>query len=517
MFRHMQRRHCGWWAAAILSAALSACGGGSEGKAGVPLPPQAPSVGFPPAAPPASPQPPPSAPVVPEPSTPPSATAKPRVVVSMRATNGMNPFHEYFRASGPLYQGREPDSVTPEVLAEFDIGPAQIIDLAITGTPEGNYAANRHIIEGIEYGRNYWFRGTNIIATIRGATGHPNGMFANVTPNDDDDFIARDMAAILGQNPDAILYLVFGCCREAAEPNLAWATPAVDIFTRGFGITGALPVPLTPETGVFEAVINLGKLVVMPPDRIERGYGQSTTNDFNGPWWIVSVGTLRDSHRPASDFDGVSRDVFGIDTEDIRTPHNDFVADHSPIGPSCGYCDSGRLIRYGDKKADTLIASALVGAGAASRVLLEARRVVGHLGGIRLQEGEPPTVVEGQGKRWTVWDLRRALEEAAWVPDMQLDANDPLNSRLTVIDAAPWLTVGWGQLTSERPETSIVPRALAVLGLTESVPVKPVAFCDFQTLHIRARKAFWNYVPPFSPSIGMDHDPFVYCDTRLPF
>jgi hypothetical protein len=77
-----------------------------------------------------------------------------RVTVAV-IDSGINPYHDIFQ--------REQPNVTPDVLAEFGIGPDQTISLTRTGDFDADFANDKPKFDAIETGKPYWFEGTNVI------------------------------------------------------------------------------------------------------------------------------------------------------------------------------------------------------------------------------------------------------------------------------------------------------------------------------------------------------------------
>lgn len=187
-------------------------------------------------------------------------------------------------------------------------------------------------------------------------------------------------------------------------------------------------------------------------------------------------------------------------------------------------------------------------AGLASKVLLDVRRALKHKGGVRFVNGEPimaTNVPNGKGaaaqcgtKRVctsvTNWQIRRALEQAAWIP--QTTDYDPTSATsggvgVPIAPLAPWLQTAWGDLTTADGK-GVMSAAMAELSsLTGfafggTARVKPAGYCEFQTAVIEARKAWWNEVAPTlpenpeftgeTPPGAPAEDPFVYCAAAAP-
>jgi subtilase family serine protease len=162
-------------------------------------------------------------------------------------------------------------------------------------------------------------------------------------------------------------------------------------------------------------------------------------------------------------------------------------------------------------------------AGTFSKILLELRRATGHTGGIRPTGVRRPLMVERQrssggpsGVGLTNWDLRRDLEEAAYYPALaDYDPEANFTGDLTAVpinDVAPWAQAGWGAITPD-PAHRVVAKALAhsgIRGFGSPTRFKSQLTCDFMTLNIEARHAYWD-TAPFSQSFGKTADSYVYC------
>lgn len=426
---------------------------------------------------------------------------KSRVVVSVLDT-GVLPYHDFYYAGSPIYpEGSAPSAVTPEILAEFGIDEAHQIELTRTGNFVADFAADQAIWDGIRGGELYWFKGTNLIAVsfdteagrrpILPDPGDPSGEHGVGTS-----------AAVLTANPEAIvLFVEFGTSIGAAASEvLGFRHPLVDIVSTSYGFadpvigTVGLPLPITNES--FEAVVQEGKLhfssAANSPDPFTPESGGA------GPWWAIGIAGIEE---------GSSN---GRTTVSGYFP--DFVSDFTQRLPYCFECESD----YDDAVGGTSFATPR-SAGVASRVLLEARRRLGDEGGIHEANGKR-VMAAGRGRSISNWDLRRALEEAAYVDT--LADYDPIEGVFDLggqppVEPAPWLTLGWGNL-SAFPEKGVVEQALAQLGLGGSATSKPAGFCEFQTANFKRRWVYWNnvgvlvngYTPP-------SEDPFVYCDSPL--
>ena len=127
----------------------------------------------------------------------------------------------------------------------------------------------------------------------------------------------------------------------------------------------------------------------------------------------------------------------------------------------------------------------------------------------------------GLGQSITTWQLRRALEVGAYVD--RLEDYNPVTAVFDLgaqppIDAAPWATLGWGNL-SALPDKAVVAETLAQLGFGSGSRTKAAEFCDFQTANIRRRKTYWDAPGPgwfFNSYDTPADDPFLYCGSVIP-
>ena len=83
-----------------------------------------------------------------------------------------------------------------------------------------------------------------------------------------------------------------------------------------------------------------------------------------------------------------------------------------------------------------------------------------------------------------------------------------------MLPVAPWLLVGWGDLTAD-PAKGVVTEAMAQLGFGAPTRDKDAQFCEFQTGIIQARHFYWDSIAPNSDSAGTTADPFEYCGAML--
>lgn len=424
----------------------------------------------------------------------PSAPNQARTVVAV-LDSAINPYHDDFYAGGLYYPDSAPSAVTQEVLAE--LGVATSVRLTRTGNFAADFAADKAFWDSVQPKTPYHFVGTNIIATSFAPAGSPGGYLAtNVGKSAHG---VGTTSSVLSANPDTVLYFVEQHTNLGSAESHAHALlhPAVDIVTTSYGIS----IPRTgfpiPEVNAFrhtyEGVVEQGKLHFSSGG---NGPGITPLRAGAGPWWSIGVSGVEE---------GSSN---GQTTLAGRFP--DFVSDFTQQIPYCHECEKGTRLVGGTSFSTPRAA------GVASRVLLEARRAAGHVGGITVV-GDVPAMIAGTDPV-TNWELRRALEQAAHVPGT--GAYDPVEGvfdlgAVPVNDAAPWLQVGWGDLTAD-PEKGVVAGALTAL--TGADLGKPQGFCDFQTGVITVRKTYWDQVAPFAPPItgqqvpgAPAQDPFEYC------
>lgn len=403
-----------------------------------------------------------------------SRAPKPRVVVAV-VDDGINPYHEYFHAGGTLYKKGAPTSVTPAVLKEFGIDKDHIIKVTRTGNFAADFAKDKAQFEKIEKGEPYWFEGTNMIGISFEDDAHlrpdgPGGTHGIGTAG-----------SVLAGNPDAIVVSVQGINDESEK--WAFTHPAVDIVSNSYGPFTSYPT-LNHLTHSYEGVIEHGKahFGAAANDPTYAGLDETA-----GPWWSIGIaGFEEDSSNGRQLFSG-------------QVP--DFVGDFSQDLPYCRSCEVGLQNVSGTSFATPK------SAGTFSKVLLEARRAAGHVGGIRELKGEPHLVV---GKlNLTVWEMRRALEEAAIYPKSSEYSTDP--TATPVNDDAPWYQTGWGLITP-KTKARVIEEALRQLGLG-SAPKREKSqdACDFMTQNMQARRAYWNQAAAMGDSFGSDEDPYIYC------
>ncbi|HUS25599.1 MAG TPA: hypothetical protein VM369_11685 [Candidatus Binatia bacterium] len=413
-----------------------------------------------------------------------AAAGGPRVVVADLDT-AFNPYHAFFYESqkrplnSPIYPaGHGPSAVTPEVLAAFGIDEDHILDVTRTGKYANDIKTDAALWAGVKRRELYWFRGTNVLAIS-----FVSDAEAPLYPTaDKSEHGVGTSGAVLTANPEAIVLFVESDDTLGSEAPHAYAFnhPLVDILTTSYGVS--LGIPGVGGTGVwasdtnafyssFNGVVHLGKLHFSSSFNMQ---GWTPGRGGAGPWWSIGISGIEEG------------DSEGRTATSGEFP--DFVADFTQNLPYCNDCESGLT----PGTAGTSFATPR-SAGTASRVLLEARRALGHLGGIQLA-GDVPVMVNGGGRTISNWQLRRALEQAAYVggtADYSPGGDPPVN------DAAPYLQVGWGEL-SVTPEKNVVANALGALGLGTLAADKGAAFCDFQTKLVEERHAYWDNVSPLS-------------------
>ena len=445
----------------------------------------------------------------------PSDPDRPRVVVA-DIDSAINPYHAFH------YQ--RPSSVTLEVLAELGVKPQHVVKLTRTGNFAADIAADAAFWNNVKRGERYHFAGTNIIATSLAAEGAVPYLKPTAEKNAHG---VGTSAAVLNANPDAIVFFVEGVLGSAESHAAAFQNPAVDIVTTSYGASQALGLLPMPEYRAFyhsyEGVVGRGKLHFSSAG---NGPGVSALRAGAGPWWSIGVSGIEE----------------GSSEGDTLLSGNlpDFVSDFEQALPYCTTCEN----EIDDAVAGTSFSTPR-SAGLASALLLDVRRTLKHKGGIRWV-GDTPMAATNvpKSKRQaascgtkrecvsvTNWQLRRALEQAAWTPDSA--AYDPTQAPwggvgLPIPPVAPWLTTAWGDLTTD-PEKGVLSAALAELSKLANHPfggtarVKPAGYCTFQTNIVTMRKAWFDVVAPTlpdnpvltgdTPPPPLAQDPFVYCDT----
>ena len=429
-----------------------------------------------------------------------SDPSRPRAVVAV-LDSGVNPYHDFYYIGSPLYPDAHPSAVTQEVLDAFGVKPENVVTLTRTGNLVSDLAADAAFWSRVTRGETYHFRGTNLI--VRSFAGS-----ADVVLRPDTSKSAHGVGtsgSVLAANPDAVLlFIEQGSALGSAESHAyAFQHPAVDVVSTSYGVSIPNPGFPLPEYRAFEStyegVVTNGKLHFSSGG---NGPGMTPLRAGAGPWWSIGVSGIEEG---SSEGDTLLSGNFP-----------DFVSDFTQTVPYCMDCEAG-LREVGGTSFSTPRA-----AGVASKVIQEARRLRTHAGGITAIDGVP-TMVAGSGNPITNWHVRRALEAAAWSPDTS--DYDPVEgvfdlAGLPINPLAPWLQVGWGDLSAASAK-EVVPAALSELGLGTTPRVKPTGYCEFQTTIIRERQLYWNNLAPLLPSnpvLGGEtppgapaNDPFIYC------
>lgn len=454
----------------------------------------------------------------------PSDPGRPRVVVA-DLDSAINPYHDFY------YQ--RPSVVTQEVLDELGVQPRNVVRLTRTGRFAADRAADAGFWSGVQRGELYHFLGTNIVATSFADEDSPEP-YLKPTAGKNPHGVGTS-AAVLTASPDAVILFVEAqdALGSAESHDFAFTHPAVDVVTTSYGVSlgfGLVPVPeYRAFEHSYEGVVKQGKLHFSSGG---NGPGVTALRGGAGPWWSIGVSGIEEG---SSEGDTV-----------LSGNLPDFVSDFTQTLPYCMTCESGTTSVGGTSFSTPR------SAGLASRVLLDVRRALDHEGGIRDVGGRPVMASDAPGGRKpaarcgtaagtvgkdkpappgrahtcttvTNWQLRRALEQAAWVPDTA--AYQPGQAAGGGIGApvnpvAPWLQTAWGDLTVA--ESKGVPgAALAELGFGGDKRAKAAGFCAFQTGVVRARKAWWDRVAPTLPDNPVftgetppgppARDPFVYC------
>jgi hypothetical protein len=404
----------------------------------------------------------------------------PRVVVAVIDT-GFNPYHEYFHKGGTLYGNKAPSSVTPAVLKEFGIDKDHIIRVRRTGDFASDFAKAKAQFDAIEKGEPYWFAGTNVI----GVSFLEDKQRLRPDGNASTHGIGT-AAAVLTANPDAIVVAV----EDMSEASEEWAFthPAVDIVSTSYGPATSVPT-LSHLSNSYTGVVENGKVHFGASANDPTYSGLDATS---GPWWSIGIAGFEE---------GASQ---GRQVSSGQVP--DFVGDFTQTLPYCRNCEEGLRDVGGTSFATPR------SAGTFSKILLEARRVAGHDGGIRPAAKGEPLLVDG-GLDLTVWDMRRALEEAAYYPKTADYGTEggPDPTSVPVNDAAPWVQTGWGLISPTR-QFEVVKETLAHLGIGgKAKRTKPQEACDFMTANMEARHAYWDQLAIMGQGFGQSEDPYVYC------
>ena len=427
---------------------------------------------------------------------------KARVIVAV-IDSAINPYHEYFNAGGTLYKGCTPSSVTPEVLAAIGVPPENVIELTRTGNIARDRKTDKDVWAKVRRGKPYWFKGTNIIGVSFSA--EPR-LIPTTDPVKEPHGTATT-ASVLAANPDAVILFVETWDELANDDshNYTFAHPAVDIISTSYGAglplvpvgTGLFLPETNPFLGSFEAVVGMGKLHFSSGG---NSSGFTPGRAGAGPWWSIGVSGIEE-YSSNGDQQGVSGNF------------PDFVSDYTQDQPYCMDCEKGLEAVPGTSFSTPRAA------GVASKVLLEMRRTLGHEGGIIITGDGTTVMAGGNGTLISNWQIRRALEESAYAGytaaeyDPVAASGDPWPTSTPVVEHAPWLQIGWGDLTTDAAK-GVIAGTLGYLGFGTPPPAKPAAFCDFQTKVIEERIAYWSAVD--DQTTGLAELPYIFCGSTLP-
>jgi hypothetical protein len=466
-----------------------------------------------------------------------TAPTESRAVVAV-IDSAINPYHGFYHA--PERSG----GITQEILRDLGVKPENVLTLTRTGSMPADLAADEAKWAGVKPGELYHFAGTNIVAiSFAGQDGAGNDhpplkpvWYPGDDPRNKNPHGTGTSASVLNANPDAVILFVEteGDLGNNAAHEFVLRHPAVDILTTSYGIAIAGVVGVLPETRTFHetyaGVVQRGKLHFTSAG---NNPGLDPLTGGAGPWWSIGVsGVEEDKPSFTEEDDAQGQQVMSGNMADI-------VGDYTQQLP---YCLGGTFDADGfEDPAGTVDCQSAItpnvpgtsfssprSAGVASRVLLEARRRMGHVGGIRVYADRTAMAV-ADTKELGNWQLRRALEQAAWIPQ----ATDwaPFGfvtwevTSLPVNPAAPWLQVGWGEMTTN-PDKGVISGALAHLGFVGTPVTKAAGFCEYQTELVLQRKRYWDEIAPQIPFNYTSNDgssgaagapdPFVYCASAAP-
>ncbi|MDP3859198.1 MAG: S8/S53 family peptidase [Stagnimonas sp.] len=416
------------------------------------------------------------------------AKAAPRVVVAV-VDSALNPYHEFFYAGSPIYPDSAPASVTPEVLAELGVASANRVRLTRSGDLAADLSTDAAFWNRVERGTPYWFEGSNVVAVS-----NCEEPFRPLQPQaDKNPHGTGTSASMLKANPEAVL-LFFEACEMPVGPDAealeyVLTHPAVDLLS--FSYNFGLP---TTEPSSYRGVVEFGKLIFQAAGNypIPVPYQGGA-----GSWWTIGVS-------------GIDETAKGQTVSAALLP--DFVANFTDALPFCMDCETGLLTVSGTS------ISTPQAAGLASKVLLEARRRLSHSGGIRLDADQAPAMAVAGSRRLSNWDLRRALEQAAYVdygpddytPPAPVADLPPINA-IPINPAAPWLQLAWGDLSTD-PAKGVVDEALARLGFGIPAREHPAGYCQFMAEQMRTRQAYSDLRGQVTGELVPDPNPYRYCD-----
>ena len=434
----------------------------------------------------------------------PSVPGQPRVVVAV-IDSAINPYHDGYYSNG--------STVTKEILAELGVSPENVVSLTRTGDFAADLAADAEFWGSVESQTAYHFLGTNIIAISHAGSGI-NPLLPESSKSSHG---VGTSSSVIAGNPEAVIYFVEseGALGSEEAHRAAFLKPAVDIVTTSYGVS----VPGTglqlPEDRAFEhtyeSVVGQGKLHFSSAG---NNVGFSNLRAGAGPWWSIGVSGIEEDPdaEPGSESDQLLSGILP-----------DFVSDYTQALPYCMNCESEV-----DSSVPGTSFSTPLAAGVTSAVLLEARKRLGHGGGIDTSGDGLPLMVNASGVGVSNWFLRRAMEQAAYIPsggDFGIvgSISDPLSTSTPINPLAPWLQIAWGELSAV-PAKAVVASALAHLGFDGEDRIKDTGFCEFQTELLLQRQIYWNDIAPNLPGLlggeltgqTPEEDPFIFCESLVP-
>ena len=434
-----------------------------------------------------------------------------RVVVAV-IDSGINPYHNFYHAGSPIYpSGTAPASVTAAVLAEFGVGENCQFTLTRNGTPATDYATD---VDSGLWTRAaacdvVWFKGTNVLAKSFDAA---TPTAPKYLPNDDADDVhgVGTSAAVLKANPEAIVLFLEGVGTPAE--TYAMAHDSVDFVSTSYGTPGSLPLPGHIENS-YTGTMTGGKLHFGACD---NSPAPAFADGTCGPWWSIGVAGFDERD---DDYNSGGQQDAGHGRNVTSGTFPDFLADFSQVLPYCQTCQEG----YNQSTVGTSFATPRA-AGTASKILLETRRKVGHEGGID-RSGDAPLMAKGSlnGNAFSLsnWQLRRHMEEAAWLPP--LEDYDPVNGvfdffSVPVTPQAAFALAGWGIITPQYGE--FVAESLKRIGVMNGAAAsgKSPQHCAAMEQQMQLRKAYWDFGNVLSETwLATYEEPYLYCDSPVPF
>ncbi len=402
----------------------------------------------------------------------PDGASAARVVVAVPDAPS-NPYHDFFHA--------QPSQVTPELLVEFGVDEDHVLRLTRTGDWFDDFDADADLWAAVNPGELYWVAGTNIFGISFDADGIPLLGEEAATSHG-----IGTTAAVIMANPEAIVIAVEGTNSQAE--TWAFTTPFVDVVSTSYGFPGSVPVP-GHNADSHTGVVGNGKLHIGAADNSPALSPFDTTS---GPWWTIGVAGLHED-------DGRSREGLSGNLIDV-------VSDFTQELPYCTRCEEGVQFVSGTSFATPRIA------GTVSKIILDGRRAAGQSSGIVTDGVDQPTMVVGNGLSITNWDLRRALEEAAWYPESAEDTSFGGLGTYAVPTQAPWSVLGWGLVTPDE-RFDVVRQAEAHLGITSEEPTrfKSAEACAWMTANMQLRYTYWDQLNVDSQSRGASEHPYLPC------